>query len=178
MLCLSRLLLSEGYQPDIVYTSRLKRSVRSTWTLLEELESLYLPVYKSWRLNERSDGALTGLSKIDTAKTLGERTVQAWRNSLRARPPPMKQSDPYYPANDDRYSDLLPDQIPLTESLMDAMNRCTPLWEYKIRYDIQNGNNVLVVAHGNTLRGLIKTIDSVGDRDIEQVVIPRGTSCL
>jgi len=170
----ARLLLSEGYQPDIVYTSRLKRAVRSTWTVLEEIESLYLPVFKSWRLNERSYGALTGLSKVETAKKLGEAAVQAWRNSLKAKPPPMKVTDPYYPGNDDRYSDLSPDQIPLSESLLDTMKRAVPLWEYKIRYDIQNGNNVLVVAHGNTLRGLIKRIDDIGDRDIESVVIPAG----
>jgi 2,3-bisphosphoglycerate-dependent phosphoglycerate mutase len=143
--------------------------------VLEVLEKLYLPVFKSWRLNERSYGALTGLSKTETAKTLGSKTVQAWRNSLKARPPPMKTTDPYYPGNDDRYRDLSPQQIPLSESLLDTMARAVPLWDYKIRYDIQNGNNVLVVAHGNTLRGLIKTIDSVSDQDIEQVVLPVGT---
>ena len=169
------LLLSEGYQPDIVYTSRLKRAVRSSWTVLEEINSLHLPVYKSWRLNERSYGALTGLSKAETAKRFGAKTVQAWRNNIKARPPPMKRTDPWYPGNDDRYSDLEEaDQIPLTESLMDTMDRCLPLWEYKIRYDIQNGNNVLIVGHGNTLRGVIKTIDNIGDRDIEEVTIPAG----
>ena len=169
-----RLLLSEGYQPDIVYTSRLKRAVRSTWTVLEEIDSFYLPVYKSWRLNERSYGALTGLSKTETAKKLGSNVVQAWRNSLKARPPLMKKTDPYFPGNDDRYSDLSEDQIPLSESLLDTMNRAVPLWEYKIRYDIRNGNNVLVVAHGNTLRGLIKEIDNIGDQEIEEVILPAG----
>lgn len=173
-LYICRLLLSEGYQPDICYTSRLKRAIRTSWNLLEEINSLYLPVYKSWRLNERSYGALTGLSKSRSAKEFGTATVQAWRNSLKARPPPMKTTDPYYPGNDDRYSDLEPSQIPLSESLLDTMKRCVPLWEYKIRYDIQNGNNVLVVAHGNTLRGLVKAIDNIGDRDIEDVVIPAG----
>jgi len=170
----AQLMVSQGYQPDIVYTSRLKRAVRSTWTVLEVLEQLYMPVYKSWRLNERSYGALTGLSKTETAKRLGSKTVQAWRNSLKARPPPMRTTDPYYPGNDERYSDLSPNQIPLSESLLDTMARAVPLWDYKIKYDIQNGNNVLVVAHGNTLRGLIKAIDNISEEDIEEVVLPLG----
>ena len=170
----ARLMVSQGYQPDVVYTSRLKRAVRSSWTVLEVLEKLYLPVFKSWRLNERSYGALTGLSKKETAKKFGSKAVQAWRNSLKARPPPMKTTDPYYPGNDERYAYLSPEQIALSESLLDTMARAVPLWDYKIRYDIQNGNNVLVVAHGNTLRGLIKTIDSISDKDIEQVFLPVG----
>ena len=123
----ARLLLSEGYEPDIIYTSRLTRAVKSTWTVLNELNAPYLPVYKSWRLNERNYGALTGLKKMDAAKELGVEAVQAWRNSLKARPPPMKKCDPYYPGNDRRYEDLMDDQIPLTESLNDCMERARPL---------------------------------------------------
>lgn len=123
----ARLLLSEGYEPDIIYTSRLTRAVKSTWTVLNELNAPYLPVYKSWRLNERNYGALTGLKKMDAAKELGVEVVQAWRNSLKARPPPMKRDDPYYPGNDRRYEDLTEDQIPLTESLNDCMERARPL---------------------------------------------------
>jgi 2,3-bisphosphoglycerate-dependent phosphoglycerate mutase len=156
----ARLLLSEGYEPDIIYTSRLTRAVKSTWTVLNELNAPYLPVYKSWRLNERNYGALTGLKKMDAAKTLGVEVVQAWRNSLKARPPPMTKDDPHYPGNDRRYEDLKDDQIPLTESLMDCMERARPLWEYGIAKEIEKGNNVLVVAHTNTLRGLMKVIDS------------------
>ena len=118
-----RLLLSEGYEPDIIYTSRLKRAVKSTWSILNTLNTPYLPVYKSWRLNERHYGALTGLKKMDAAKELGVEVVQAWRNSLKARPPPMKAHDEHYPGKDRRYEDLAEEQIPLTESLMDCMER-------------------------------------------------------
>ena len=170
----ARLLLAQGYSPDVVYTSRLKRAVRSAWTVLAEMDSQYLPVYKSWRLNERSYGALTGLSKKETAKELGADVVQAWRNSLKARPPPMKKTDPYYPGNDSRYADIDVDDIPLTESLLDCQERARPLWEYKIRKDIENGSNVLVVGHTNTLRGLIKQIDRINDDDIQDVSMPNG----
>ncbi|KAL3771691.1 hypothetical protein ACHAW5_000952 [Stephanodiscus triporus] len=169
-----RLLLSEGYEPDVIYTSRLRRAVKSTWTVLNALNSPYLPVYKSWRLNERNYGALTGLRKTDAARTLGVGTVQAWRNSLRARPPPMGRDDPYYPGNDRRYEDLSEGQIPLTESLLDCMARARPLWEYGIREEIRRGNNVLVVAHTNTLRGLMKVIDDIGEEDIKEVSMPGG----
>jgi 2,3-bisphosphoglycerate-dependent phosphoglycerate mutase len=170
----ARLLLAEGYEPDIVYTSRLKRSIRSAWYVLEELGTTFLPILKSWRLNERSYGALTGLSKRETAETMGASVVQAWRNSLKARPPPMSKGDPYYPGKDRKYADLTEEQIPLTESLLDTMKRTIPLWEFKIKRDIAKGNNVLVVGHGNTLRGLIKVIDDVSDRDIQEVTIPAG----
>jgi 2,3-bisphosphoglycerate-dependent phosphoglycerate mutase len=170
----ARLLLAEGYEPDLVYTSRLKRSIHSARYVLQELGTLFLPVQKSWRLNERSYGSLTGLSKSETAETMGASVVQAWRNSLKARPPPLTKDDPFYPGNDRRYADLTEDQIPLTESLLDTMKRTIPLWEYKIKRDIANGNNVLVVGHGNTLRGLMKVIDDVSDVDIQDINLPRG----
>jgi len=204
-----RLLLSEGYEPDILYTSRLKRAVKSTWTILNALQSSYLPVYKSWRLNERNYGALTGLKKIDAANELGFDVVQAWyvsilcfisyhvfhiiiiclscihqhsshtyiiyrRNSLKARPPPMSKTDPYYPGNDRRYDDLTEDQLSTTESLMDCMERARPLWEYGIRKEIQKGNTVLVVAHTNTLRSLMQVIDNIGEKEIQEVSMPGG----
>lgn len=169
-----RLLLSEGYEPDIIYTSRLKRAVKSTWTILNALNAPYLPVYKSWRLNERNYGALTGLKKMETAQEIGPEVVQAWRNSLKARPPPMKKDDPHYAGNDRRYEDLSDDQIPLTESLMDCMERARPLWEYGIRKEIENGNTVLVVAHTNTLRALMQVIDNIGEDDIQEVSMPGG----
>lgn len=170
----ARLLLAQGYSPDVVYTSRLKRAVRSAWTVLAEMDSQYLPVYKSYRLNERSYGALTGLSKKETAKELGADVVQAWRNSLKARPPPMKKTDPYYPGNDPRYADIDIEDIPLTESLLDCQERTRPLWEYKIKTDIENGESVLVIAHTNTLRGLIKQIDGINDDDIQDISMPNG----
>jgi len=131
-------------------------------------------MYKSWRLNERHYGSLTGLSKRDTAKTLGQDVVQAWRRSLKAVPPPVKPTDQYYSGNDASYADLLSEQIPTSESLADCMARTRPLWEFKIARDLKRGENVMVVAHANTLRGLAKIIDEIGDDEIANVSFPKG----
>lgn len=195
----ARLLMEGGYKIDVVFTSRLKRAIRSVWILLQEFNQVYLPVFKSWRLNERmvglnrssswmqskraphflpnlfeKYGSLTGLGKRATADALGHELVQEWRGSLRSRPPPVKTSDPFWPGRDRKYADLTIDQIPLTESLLDCMERTFPLWENKIKYELMNGRNVLVVAHANTLRGLVKTIDNIGDAEIQEVAIPTG----
>lgn len=170
----ARLLLEGGYDIDVVFTSRLKRAIRSSWIILQEMNQVYLPVFKSWRLNERMYGALTGLCKSDTAEQLGAELVQEWRGSLNSRPPALKQSDTYWPGRDRKYADLSTDQIPLTESLSDSMARCLPLWEEKILFELKNGRTVLVVAHANTLRGLVKTIDSIRDDEIRDVSIPTG----
>lgn len=169
-----RLLLEQGFEPDVVYTSRLKRAIHSAWVILMEIDAIYLPVFKSWRLNERHYGSLTGLSKQETAKKLGVEVVQAWRNSHRARPPAQEKSDKYYPGRDRRYADLSDDQIPVSESLMDCMERTRPLWEYKISKDLKKGKNVMVVAHGNTLRGLIKLVDGISVEAIKDVNMPTG----
>jgi len=169
-----RLLLEAGYEPDIIYTSRLKRAIHSVWILVKELDSAYLPVFKSWRLNERMYGSLQGLCKRETAKQLGTSVVQAWRRSLKARPPPAKPDDMYYPKNDRRYADIPKDMIPLTESLQDCMDRTLPIWELKISRQLRKGNNVVVVAHSNSLRGLAKLIDNIGDKEIESVRFPSG----
>jgi 2,3-bisphosphoglycerate-dependent phosphoglycerate mutase len=144
----ARLLVEGGYNVDIVFTSRLKRAIRSSWILLRELNEVHLPVFKSWRLNERMYGALTGLSKSETAKRLGADLVQEWRGSLLSRPPALTPGDKHYPGRDRRHADLSPSQIPLTESLLDCMERCRPVWLDKISYEIACGRNVLVVAHG------------------------------
>lgn len=170
----ARLLVEGGYGVDIVFTSRLKRAIRSSWILLRELNEVHLPVFKSWRLNERMYGALTGLSKAETAERLGVDLVQEWRGSLLSRPPALSPGDFYYPGRDRRHSDLSPSQIPLTESLLDCMERTKPVWLDKISYEIACGRNVLVVAHANTLRGLVKIIDSVGDDEIQDIAIPTG----
>mmetsp|Transcript_1226 Transcript_1226/g.1793 ORF Transcript_1226/g.1793 Transcript_1226/m.1793 type:complete len:895 (-) Transcript_1226:143-2827(-) len=170
----ARLLLEGGYEIDVVFTSRLKRAIKSTLILLNELDQTYLPVFKSWRLNERMYGALTGLSKKETAEKLGHELVQAWRGSLKSRPPPLQPTDTYYPGRDRRYSDLTAEQLPLTESLLDCMDRTKPIWEDKISYELRQGRNVLVVAHANTLRGLVKIIDNIGDDEIQEVSIPTG----
>lgn len=170
----ARLLLEGGWEIDMVFTSRLKRAIRSSWIILQEMNQVYLPVFKSWRLNERMYGALTGLSKTETAKKLGSELVQEWRGSLRTRPPAVDLNSPYWPGRDRKYADLTPEQLPRTESLMDCMERTEPLWEEKIQYELKKGRNVLVVAHANTLRGLVKIIDNIGDDEIQDVAIPTG----
>lgn len=170
----ARLLLAGGYEIDVAFTSRLKRAVRSAWIILGEMDKLYIPVFKTWRLNERMYGALTGLCKSQTAEQLGAELVQAWRGSLRSRPPAVKVGDTYWPGRDRRYSDLTAEQIPLTESLLDCMGRTEPAWEDKIKWEVQMGRNVMVVAHANTLRGLVKIIDNIGDEEIQEVAIPTG----
>jgi len=152
----------------------LKRAIRTTRIILQEMNEVYLPVFKSWRLNERMYGALTGLSKAETAEQLGHELVQSWRGSLRSRPPPLQKSHPHWPGRDRRYYDLTLDQIPLTESLEDCMDRTAPMWEQKIQHELRMGRNVMVVAHANTLRGLVKTIDGIGDDEIQEVAIPTG----
>mmetsp|Transcript_22359 Transcript_22359/g.40111 ORF Transcript_22359/g.40111 Transcript_22359/m.40111 type:complete len:911 (-) Transcript_22359:158-2890(-) len=170
----ARLLLEGGYKVDVVFTSRLKRAIRSSFLLLQEFNEVYLPVFKSWRLNERMYGALTGLSKTETAERLGAELVQEWRGSLRSRPPALTPADKYYPGRDRRHADLGPAQLPLTESLLDCMERTKPVWLDKISYEIACGKNVLVVAHANTLRGLVKIIDNIGDDEIQDIAIPTG----
>ena len=168
----SRLLLERGYTIDVAYTSRLKRAIRSTWILLQELNLIHLPVYKSWRLNERMYGALEGLSKPVMAMIEGESLVQQWRSGLDIRPPPMARDDPRWAGNNPIYDDLERGSIPLTESLADCMERTLPVLESRILEDLRAGRNVLVVAHGNSLRGIVKHIDGISDDDIERVGIP------
>jgi len=168
----SRLLLEQGYKVDIAYTSLLKRAISTTWILLRELGIVYLPVVKDHRLNERMYGALTGESKPETALKYGESVVQDWRRSLRVRPPPLDENHPYYPGRERKYEKLSKAEIPLTESLLDTMFRSIPLWEDEIKRDIVNGKNVLVTAHANSLRGLIKHIDGISEDDIPAVGIP------
>ena len=163
----ARLLLEGGWEIDVVFTSRLKRAIRSTWIILQELGEVYLPVFKSWRLNERMYGALTGFSKTETAAKLGSELVQEWRGSLRTRPPALDTTSQYWPGRDRKYADLTTEQIPRTEALMDCMDRTQPVWEDRIKYELRQGRNVLVVAHANTLRGLVKIIDDIGDDEIQ-----------
>ena len=168
----ARLLLEGGYSVDKAYTSVLKRAVSTSWILLRELELVYLPVIKDFRLNERMYGALTGLSKPEEARKSGEKLVQAWRRSLRVRPPALDESHPYYPGRERKYAHLAKSEIPLTESLLDTMERSVPLWEEQIKRDLAAGQNVLVAAHANSLRGLIKHIDGISEEDIPSVHVP------
>jgi 2,3-bisphosphoglycerate-dependent phosphoglycerate mutase len=173
-LVMERLLLEGGYEIDVVFTSRLKRAIRTVWIILTELNEVYLPVFKSWRLQERHYGALTGLSKKKIAESVGADVVQQWRGSYETRPPPLKKSDFYWPGRDRKYADLRDDQIPLGESLKDCMERTEPMWKDRIQREISLGRNVMVVAHANTLRGLVKTLDMIDDNDIQDVALPTG----
>ena len=170
----ARLLLEAGYVVDVAYTSRLRRAIRSCWILLRGLGKVYSPVFKSWRLNERHYGALTGLSKPGLALELGEAAVQAFRHGLEDLPPPMPAdgSHAYDDRGDRKYADLA--AVPATESLSDTMARALPLWDSKIKPDLLAGRNVMVVAHGNSLRGLVKHIDGISDDEITSVSIPNG----
>lgn len=135
----ARLLLERGYAVDTAYTSRLKRAIRSTWIILTEINQIFRPVFKSWRLNERMYGALEGLSKVDIALEMGEEKVQAFRVGLEGRPPPMDEYHPHWHGNERKYADLDPQDIPRTESLQDTMARTIPLWESRILPDLKSG---------------------------------------
>lgn len=176
----ARLLLESGYEIDVVFTSRLKRAIRSTSAMLREMDMMYLPIYKSWRLNERNTGLLTGSSALETVKIFGETTVQAWRGNLKrkgalkAKPPPLEKSDPNWPGRMRTYADLSDDEVPLTESMNDCVDRTTVVYEERILNEIKNGRNVLVVTHDDTIRCLVKIIDGIGELDIQDVNVPAG----
>jgi 2,3-bisphosphoglycerate-dependent phosphoglycerate mutase len=172
----ARLIRESGYDIDVIFTSRLKRAIHSTWALMRELDETYLPVFKSWRLNERSYGSLTGLSKAEVANLMGESVVQNWRTDPYAVPPAMNPDDPRWPGRDRKFADLAPEQIPATESLVECMARVKPLWEDKIKSELENGHNVLVVGHGSTLRGLVKHIQGgMSDEEAQKVKVPPGS---
>jgi len=169
-----KLLKENNYQFDIVYTSFLKRAIKTMWIILEEMGLEWLPVRKTWRLNERHYGALQGLNKQNTAQKYGEEQVRIWRRSYRVRPPALTPDDARYPGKDLRYKDLTVDQLPLNECLEDNLNRTEPYWDEVIKPSIESGLNVLIVAHGNSLRALIKIIDNIPDDIISQLNIPTG----
>jgi 2,3-bisphosphoglycerate-dependent phosphoglycerate mutase len=169
-----RLLTAEGFEPDVVYTSRLQRAIVSAWAILETLDLQFISVRKTYRLNQRMYGALQGLSKQETAKKFGPVVVDAWRNSIKARPPPMARDDPEHPVHDRRYIDIPRDRIPDTESLLECQERTRQLWDYKIRKDVEEGKTVLVVAHRDSLRGLCKVIDGISDEETGSIEIPNG----
>jgi len=170
----SRLLLERGIQVDLTYTSRLKRAIRSSWILLKECDQVFKPVYKSWRLNERSYGAMEGFSKPQLAMEIGEERVQEYRKSLFARPPPTSPGKPSYHRNERKYADLAPEQIPLTESVADCLARTIPLWRKRIEPELRNGRTVMIVAHANPLRGLIKHIEDLTPEETQKVILPNG----
>lgn len=169
-----RLLLEEGFVFDAAYTSLLKRAIRTLYILQGEMDSLWIPVYKNWRLNERHYGALQGLNKAETAARYGEEQVLDWRRSYDIPPPPLSPEDERFPGRDPRYADLAPRELPLTECLKDTVTRFVPYWEEVIAPAVKEGRRILIAAHGNSLRALIKYLDHISDRDIVGLNIPTG----
>ncbi|HHN66013.1 MAG TPA: 2,3-diphosphoglycerate-dependent phosphoglycerate mutase [Nitrospirae bacterium] len=169
-----RLLKEKGFSFDTAYTSVLKRAIRTLWMVLEEMDLMWIPVYKSWRLNERHYGALQGLNKKETAERLGVELVQKWRRSYDIAPPPLERTDRRHPRYDPRYRELNEDELPDTESLKDTLNRVLPYWHRTIEPSLRAGKRVLISAHGNSLRALVKYLDNISDDDIPMLNIPTG----
>ncbi|MGH9221885.1 MAG: 2,3-diphosphoglycerate-dependent phosphoglycerate mutase [Vicinamibacterales bacterium] len=169
-----QLLREEGYAFDLLFTSVLKRAIRTANIALDELDQLWLPVERSWRLNERHYGALQGLNKAETAAKHGEDQVKIWRRAYAIAPPPLSADDPRHPSRDPRYQDLRPADLPLTESLKDTVARFLPYWHESIAPRIAAGQRVLIAAHGNSLRALVKFLDHVSDDEIVELNIPTG----
>ncbi|MEW5847544.1 MAG: 2,3-diphosphoglycerate-dependent phosphoglycerate mutase [Myxococcota bacterium] len=170
----AKLLKEGGYQFDVAYTSVLKRAIKTLWVVLEETDHMWIPVHRSWRLNERMYGALQGLNKTETAKKYGEEQVHIWRRSFDTPPPPLTQDDERWPGRDRRYASLKPEELPLTESLKSTIARFLPYWETEIAPAIRRNQRVLIAAHGNSLRALIKHLDKVGDQEIVELNVPTG----
>jgi 2,3-bisphosphoglycerate-dependent phosphoglycerate mutase len=167
-------LKESGYSFDVAFTSVLKRAIRTLWIVLDAMDVMWIPVRHSWRLNERHYGALQGLNKADTAVKYGEAQVKIWRRSYDIQPPALTVDDPRYPGHDARYQDLDPQDIPLTECLKDTVTRFLPYWHEAIVPAIRSGKRVLLAAHGNSLRALVKYLDSISDTDIVELNIPTG----
>ncbi len=169
-----RLLKAEGYDFDVAYTSVLKRAIRTLHLALDEMDRLWLPTVKHWRLNERHYGALQGLNKSETAAKYGEQQVLIWRRSYDTPPTALTKDDERFPGRDPRYASLLPNELPLTECLKDTVARFLPYWHETIAPTIKSGKRVIIVAHGNSLRALVKYLDNVSDADIVNLNIPTG----
>jgi 2,3-bisphosphoglycerate-dependent phosphoglycerate mutase len=166
------LLKAEGYDFDLAFTSVLKRAIRTLWTVLDEMDRMWLPITHSWRLNERHYGALQGLDKAETAKKYGDEQVLVWRRAYAIAPEPLPPGDPREADADPRYAGLRPGEIPRTECLKDTVARVVPYWNEAIAPAIRSGRRVVVAAHGNSLRALVKHLDGIGDEEIVQLNIP------
>ncbi|KAJ5075951.1 phosphoglycerate mutase 2 [Anaeramoeba ignava] len=169
-----KLLKKEGYQFDLVYTSVLKRSLQTTYYTLFELDQLYLQEIKHWRLNERHYGALQGLNKSETAEKYGDEQVLLWRRSYSIPPPPLTKEDERYPGKDPKYAELKEEDLPLCECLKDTVARVMPLWNEEIVPKIKEGKKLLISAHGNSLRAIVKYLDNMSEEDVIQLNIPTG----
>ena len=169
-----RLLKQEGYSFTIAFTSALKRAIRTLWLVLEEMDLMWVPVIKSWRLNERHYGALQGLNKAETVAKYGETQVHLWRRGYHLRPPASTEDDPRYPGHDPIYRTLSKDQLPTGESLKDTADRLLPFWQKAILPQLDSGKNVLIAAHGNSLRALVKHLDGLSETEVTGLNIPTG----
>jgi 2,3-bisphosphoglycerate-dependent phosphoglycerate mutase len=173
-----RELLAERVDVDIAFTSVLKRAIRTLWLMLDAMDRMWVPVERSWRLNERHYGALQGLNKAQTLAQHGEAQVKIWRRSYAVAPPPLAAEDPRHPRFDARYAGVPPSELPTTESLKDTLARVLPYWHARIAPELRNGHNVLVVAHGNSLRALVKMLDQLSDESVTELNIPTGVPLL
>jgi 2,3-bisphosphoglycerate-dependent phosphoglycerate mutase len=173
-----RELKATGIRFDYAYTSTLKRAIRTLWIALDAMDRMWLPVEKSWRLNERHYGALQGLDKAQTVQKHGEAQVKIWRRSYDIPPPPLDPSDERHPKHDARYADLDPRLLPATESLKDTLERVLPLWNEEIAPKLRAGRNVLIAAHGNSIRALVKMLDNMAESEIVELNIPTGVPLL
>jgi 2,3-bisphosphoglycerate-dependent phosphoglycerate mutase len=170
----ARLLLRHGLVFDLCFTSYLKRAIKTLWIVLEGMDLMWLPVHNHWRLNERHYGALQGLNKEETAQQAGPEQVHLWRRSFDVPPPALDSNDERHPRFDPRYTSLSPDELPATESLRATIARVLPYWQSAIVPELKQGKRVLIAAHGNSLRGLVKHLDQIVDEDIPGVEIPTG----
>jgi 2,3-bisphosphoglycerate-dependent phosphoglycerate mutase len=169
-----RLLAAEGYRFHQAHTSVLKRAIHTLWIVLDEMDRAWMPVERSWRLNERHYGALQGLDKAQTVERHGAEQVKVWRRSYDIPPPPLTSDDPRHPRFEERYASVPPAELPATESLKDTLARVLPYWNARIAPDLRAGRDVLVVAHGNSLRAIVKMLDGMSEADIVEFNIPTG----
>ena len=167
-------LLKEGYIFDVAYTSVLKRAIRTLWIVMDQMDLMWIPVFNTWRLNERHYGALQGLNKAESAAKMGEEQVHIWRRSYDVRPPALTPDDSRFPGNDPRYKDVAKSDLPLTECLKDTVARFLPYWYETIIPAVKSGKKVIIAAHGNSLRSLVKHLDNISDDEIVGLNIPTG----
>jgi 2,3-bisphosphoglycerate-dependent phosphoglycerate mutase len=167
-------LLAEKIEPHVAFTSVLKRAIRTLWIILDTTDRMWIPVQRSWRLNERHYGALEGLDKAQTVAQYGDAQVKIWRRSYDIPPPPLQADDPRHPRFDLRYADVDPASLPVGESLKDTLARVLPFWKSRIVPELSAGKNVLIVAHGNSLRALVKMLDGMSESEIVEFNIPTG----
>ena len=170
----AEVLRAEGYTFDVAHTSVLKRAIRTLWTIQDRLDLMWIPVHHTWRLNERHYGALQGLNKAETAAKFGDAQVKIWRRSYDTPPPALTPDDERFPAKDPRYAGVPADELPLTECLKDTVERVLPYWNERILPDLKAGKRVIIAAHGNSLRALVKYLDNMSEGEIMELNIPTG----